>query len=404
MINSVTVVGLGYIGLPTALLIAKSGITTHGFDVDHNKLEQLKKGDIYFDEKDIAAIFSEAQEYFKVSEALEPSDVYIIAVPTPVMDGAADLSYVMEALKTIKSVARDGDLIIVESTVGPADCLQIIMPEIASWQTRCLFAQCTERAIPGNTIDEMINNDRVIGANDDAAAQKAVNVYKSFVCGEVTVTDVTTAAVTKVMENTYRSVNIALANELATLANKLNFNVWEAIALANRHPRVNIHLPGPGVGGHCIPVDPYFLVDKERKISVVREGLKMNESMAEYIVQSLMNMIAEYQINDVSVAILGYAYKKNVDDGRESPAERVIQQLESENIHALVTDPFVERSDFVPLQDALKNANIVLLVTDHDEYKKIDFSQYDHDLIIDTKNFLTNLADADNYFLLGKNL
>jgi UDP-N-acetyl-D-mannosaminuronic acid dehydrogenase len=392
MHKTVCVVGLGYIGLPTALLIANEGINTIGFDVDSTKIHSLEKGKLFFEEHGLSELFASVVAKHSFVPTLNPqsADIYIIAVPTPVAKGTADLKYVFSALEKIRPYFKENALIIVESTVGPRDCVDVIIPAIKKWQKPFLFAHCPERAIPGNTLYEMVHNDRIIGGIDQESQKVTQELYAQFVKGKLHLTDVTTAAACKVMENTYRSTNIALANEFAQLAESVGFSVWEAIELANKHPRVMIHQPGPGVGGHCIPIDPWFFVTSDNANGIIERGLLINEEMPSKVVRAVEKLIIQHALKKPIIGILGYAYKKNVDDARETPAEKIILQLEK-NYTTLVHDPFILDTKFVDLAELQEKANILILVTNHDQFSNLDFSTFKKlSFIYDTRNVLSN--------------
>ncbi len=390
--KSVTVLGLGYIGLPTALLIANSGVSVTGFDIDVNKIKSLKKGKLFFEENGLKELFKSvtSKKTFQASTELVSSDVYIIAVPTPQKKGSAELKYVMSALKMIEKVFNPGSLIIVESTIAPRDCVDTIIPEIKKWKKLFYFAHCPERAIPGNTLYEMVHNDRIVGGIDEKSNKLTQQIYAQFVQGNIYTTDPTTAAACKVMENTYRATNIALANEFAKIAQDLDFNVWEAITLANKHPRVNIHYPGPGVGGHCIPIDPWFFVDSKNGNGVIETSLKTNEDVSKFIVAEIKKLSKRHELKDPKVGLLGYAYKKNVDDPRETPTQKLYDLL-SKKYAVLISDPYIKNDNFKNLHDILKNCEIIIVSTDHDVYKAINFRKYRNiKFIYDTRNLFDN--------------
>jgi UDP-N-acetyl-D-mannosaminuronic acid dehydrogenase len=405
MANKICVLGLGYIGLPTSLLLANAGVEVTGFDIDTKKLEKLQKRELYFVEKNLDVLFQEVQKKgtFRVSSEVTPADVFIVAVPTPVSQGVADLKYILSALDLIKSHFEKGNLIIIESTIGPRDCVDILIPYIQKWNIDFKFAHCTERAIPGNTLQEMVHNNRVVGGLDAESSEAAKAVYTLFMEGEILITDPTTAAVCKVMENTYRSVNIALANEFTVLSEDLGFNVWEAINLANKHPRVNIHQPGPGVGGHCIPIDPYFFVTNQNREGITETSLKINEKMPSIVVQYVDVLISKHSLTNPTVLVLGYAYKKNVDDFRETPSAHLVTLL-SGRYEVIVSDYYIDNPTFIEQDEALRNADVVILATDHDNYRNINFTDYPNIVFVyDTKNFLDeeqfNNANAELYKL-----
>lgn len=395
METKVCVLGLGYIGLPTSLLIANSGVKTLGFDIDKNKIKSLNKGRLFFEEKGLKRLFNEVKKKktFNASTKLENSDVFVISVPTPTKKGSADLKYIFRALNLIKPYIKKDNLIIIESTVGPRDCVDKIIPEIKKWKVKFKFAHCTERAIPGNTIKEMVNNDRVIGGIDKESSLAAKKIYSKFSKGNIYLTDTITAAACKVMENTFRSTNIALANEFAKLASRLNFDVWKAIYLANKHPRVNIHYPGPGVGGHCIPIDPWFFVNKRDKNSIIKLGLEVNEKMPHYVRDNVKALINKHRLKNPKIGLLGFAYKKNVNDYRETPAEIILNTFRKE-YKVFVNDLYIKKNDFVSLDYILSKADVIVLITDHDDYRNIKFSKYPNvKFVYDTRN----LFDLNNF-------
>lgn len=402
-ISLVNVIGLGYIGLPTALLIAESGVAVHGVDVDVKKVNSLKADRLYFSEPGLMDLFLKAKNNFSVSEKPQAADVHLIAVPTPQNQGKVDLKYVISALESLRDYVKNGDLIIVESTIGPLDCREKIAPMIQAWNKRIYFAHCPERAIPGTTIHEMIFNDRIIGAQDRNAKKKCLELYKRFVKGSLLITDPTTAAISKLMENTYRSVNIALANEFAQLVEDLHCDVWEAISLANRHPRVSIHSPGPGVGGHCIPIDPWFFVEHSEKSNLLIEhALKINDEMPSYIVHRAIQLADEHLTKKPVFGVLGLSYKKNVDDMRESPAFPIIKLLEKQG-KVLCSDPHVKNTISEPLENVLQRANSIIVVTDHDIFKSIKFKKYQNiQVIFDTRNCISHTQLKDTNIKLFK--
>jgi UDP-N-acetyl-D-mannosaminuronic acid dehydrogenase len=407
--TTVSVLGLGYIGLPTALLLAKSGLAVKGYDIDQRKLQKLQKNELPFNELGLDALFKSVlrKKNFSASNTLANSDVYVIAVPTPQINGSADLQFVLKALSEIKKVFASGNTVILESTIGPTDCDNIIIPLLKRWKKEFKFVHCPERAIPGNTLHEMVHNDRIIGALDKKSAIFATQLYKKFVKGDLFTTTPMIAAACKVMENTYRAVNIALANEFTQLADQLGFNVWEAIELANKHPRVNIHQPGPGVGGHCIPIDPWFFVHNSKN-GVISKALSINDHMPKYVAEKTVELLRKNKLRNPTIGILGYAYKKNVDDSRETPSESIARSLEKK-FRILVTDPFVTKTarKMDTLSEVLSEADVIIIATDHDQYAQIKFGKYSQlKLIIDTKNIL-HLKQMGNaktvLYTLGKN-
>jgi nucleotide sugar dehydrogenase len=408
--QTVSVVGLGYIGLPMALLLARAGHRVQGFDITQAKVNQLNNGKLYFSEPGLDELFAEvrALQTFSAGTTLQPADTFIVAVPTPQHNGAADLSFVHSALAAIKQVFRPGNLVIIESTIGPRDAVDVLIPEITGWGMEFSFAYCPERAIPGSTLNEMVNNDRIIGSEDQVSLDKAKQLYSSFVTGELLTTSTTVAASCKVMENTYRAVNIALANELAVLADQLQFDVWEAIKLANHHPRVKLHQPGPGVGGHCIPIDPWFFVSHSQRPSLIERALTLNDQMGQYVANQVKGLIEELGLTNPVIGILGYAYKPNVDDARETPTEHILHHLVG--LTTLVSDPHVTQThtttQLKPEAEVLAQADVVIIATAHAHYHNLDFNHCPKlKLIYDCHNCLPMASYAASqvpYRALGK--
>jgi UDP-N-acetylglucosamine 2-epimerase (non-hydrolysing) len=376
--DKICVVGLGYMGLPTSLLFAKEGYSVSGFDINEDKISKLNQGVCPFDETGLPDLLTNVLETgrFKAYSKVIPSDIYVIAVPTPHENSKCDLTYVIKAAKSVAEVVKDGDMVIIESTIKPRTCTDYVLPIFEKIGKRIDLVHCPERAIPGETLKEIVNNDRIIGASSEKAKQRAKYLYKSFVKGEIFTTDLVTAECVKLMENTFRDVNIALANEFSMLADELGFNVWEAIKLANRHPRVNILQPGPGVGGHCIAIDPWFLVEDTKSAKLIKTAREINDKMPSVVVDRLLKK------NDfkegIKVGVLGVAYKKNVDDARETPAEHIIEILKKKGCEVVAHDPHVQ--DWVmPIEKDLNKvmswAESIILVTDHDEYNFVKRSE-----------------------------
>ncbi|MBT8131402.1 MAG: nucleotide sugar dehydrogenase, partial [Gammaproteobacteria bacterium] len=368
--RSISVIGMGYMGLPIACLLAEAGHGVAGVDLDKRKVDAINRGDCPFDEPGLPDLLERAlkQQALSANTAVASSDVYLIAVPTPHKAQSSDLSFVFSAADAIAAVARDGQLVIIESTIPPKTCRRL--QEFFKGRGLALdVVHCPERALPGSTLDELVGNDRIIGAATREAASRAQEIYGSFVTGQIFVTDQVTAECVKLVENTFRDVNIAFANELADICDELEVDVFEVIDLANRHPRVNVLKPGPGVGGHCIPIDPWFLVENTRSGDLVRQARKVNDQRPRTIANKVIGLAKEKQGNRVGV--LGVAYKANVDDCRETPAAALVSHLESAGLEVRYHDPFVEswnceRSPSVADLDSW--ADVLVLVTDHDEY------------------------------------
>jgi len=305
----------------------------------------------------------------------ESADVFIIAVPTPfTRDKKGDLSYIKSAAKNIAPLICKNNLIILESTSPPGTCKDVLEPIFKSFNLEVgkdyYLAHCPERVLPGYTLKELIQNDRIIGGINRESAEKAAQFYKVFVEGNIYITDSTTAEMVKLMENTYRDVNIALANELAKICEKLGINAWEVIRLANLHPRVNLHTPGPGVGGHCIAVDPWFIVEKcPDDTKIITLSRKINDSMPEYTVARIREIVEG--INNPKITVLGVAYKGNIDDTRESPALEIIAGLEKTGIKYSIYDPHVRefKYELSSLKDAFKGADCAVILANHNEFR-----------------------------------
>lgn len=396
----ICIVGLGYIGLPTALLFANKGHKVIGYDIKNTLIDKITTGTLPFSEPKLLQLYKKViqSNTFHVSKSLEQANVYLIAVPTPLDKNSksADLSSVKDAAKNIALVLKQGDLVILESTVSPGACKNILIPLLESSGyvagTDFFVSHCPERAIPGNTIYEMIHNDRIIGSNDKKSGQMTQQLYSSFVKGKFYQTTLSTAEIVKLMENTYRDINIALANEFAQIADDCQINIWEAIKLANNHPRVNILKPGPGVGGHCISIDPWFLTgisSQRRIISLARE---INDSMPNYVFQIVKKVVSD--LVSPTITVLGVAYKGGVDDTRETPALKFIKLVENEGYNVKVHDPHVKEFEYeiLGLEEAVKDSDCIVVLTDHLEFlefnpKKISVLMRNKN-VVDSRNIL----------------
>lgn len=390
--KKICLLGLGYIGLPTAALFATRGYKVVGVDINNEKVEEISKGIVYFDEIGLKDLVREALDSgnLTLKNNVEEADIFIIAVPTPLNEKQKkpDLEYVKSAAEMIKEVLKKRDLIILESTVPPNTSRKILIPILNGSSAfkdgvDYYLAHCPERAIPGNTIYELINNDRIIGGIDKTSCEKAKEVYSHFVKGKMYLTDITVAETIKLMENTYRDINIALANEFAKISEEIGINVWEAIELANKHPRVNILNPGPGVGGHCIAVDPWFLVEDSIESKIIKLAREINNSMPEHVIYLIEKTVKD--IKNPTITILGVAYKKNVDDTRNTPALEIIRLAKNRGWRVKIHDPLVKKFKYplLNLNDALEDTDCAVIVTDHDVYKEIDLSGY---TVVDTRN------------------
>ena len=383
--ESIAVVGMGYMGLPIASLLAQAGYQVTGVDLNTDKVAAINAAQCPFDEVGLPELIHKvvSQGYLQASTDIPSSDTYLVAVPTPHKNSRCDRSYVFSAAEAIAKVAKDGQTVIIESTISPQTSI-----EVAKLFTNAGLnidvVHCPERAIPGQTLHELVNNDRIIGALNRDAQQKVKTIYQSFVNGEVFLTDLTTAECIKLVENTSRDVGIAFANELSTVCEELNVDVYEVIRLANRHPRVNVLTPGPGVGGHCIPIDPWFLVENTKAGEFIRLARKINDQRPLDIANNIVQQAKAQSLT--KIAILGVAYKPNVDDCRETPAEPLVKVLVEAGLEVKYHDPFVPQwqvQEEKNLESLLAWADITVLVTGHDCYRHIQ-DKYDSINLVDT--------------------
>lgn len=424
----ICVIGLGYIGLPTAAMFAKAGCTVVGVDKNPNVVDALNGGRITIEEDGLEELVQRVTRDGSLRASLTPeeADVFIIAVPTPITaEKNADMSYVAAAASELVSYLRKGNTVILESTspMGTVDGLMIPILEKSGLKAGEDFyiGHSPERVIPGQILKELVENSRISGGIDMASAEKIAQIYKSFVKGEIYLTDARTAELCKLAENTYRDVNIAFANELAQICENSDINVWEAISLCNKHPRVNIHQPGPGVGGHCIAVDPWFIVEKQPDTArLIQLSRRINDSMPLHVagrIQAILNTLEGIQ--DPCVTILGVTYKPNVDDMRESPVLHLIDLLKAQGIRVKIYDPHVagkvhigddltETAENRDLMNAAKDSDLLVLGVHHDVFRNLPFAELGqvmrHRNLLDTRNFIlpeTAQAAGFNAFLLG---
>lgn len=396
--GKICVIGLGYIGLPTATMFATHGYNVVGADINLEVVESLNHGKIHIElEPEMKELIQKAikSKNLIIKSKPEEADIFIICVSTLLneKEKKAELKYVISATESILPYIKKENLIILESTSPPGTTLNVVVPIIERVISikDVYVAHCPERVIPGNMLKEFINNDRIIGGINKESSQKAKEIYKSFVKGNIYLTDATTAEMIKLMENTYRDVNIALANEFAKICENLNINVWEAIELANKHPRVNIHKPGPGVGGHCIPVVPWFIIEKSsNNANLIPFARNINISMPNYVVEIVEKEMKH--IKNPVITIFGVAFKANIDDISETPAIPIIKLLEKKNYKIKIYDPFVKkfRYNLSSLNDAVKDSDCILILTDHDDFKMIDIDKIKdlmrNKILIDTRN------------------
>lgn len=406
--SKVSVIGLGYIGLPTAAVIASRGVEVLGVDVSEHAVNTINQGKIHIVEPDLDMLVQAAVTTGKLKASLspEPAEAFMIAVPTPFKENKSpDLSYIRAALENIAPVISKGNLIVLESTspVGTTDKISawlaelrpdLVMPHQDPDKADVFIAHCPERVLPGRVLQELVSNDRIIGGITERCAQKAVALYHLFVRGECLLTNARTAEMAKLTENSFRDVNIAFANELSMICDHLKINVWELIKLANRHPRVNILSPGPGVGGHCIAVDPWFIVDSApEQAQIIRKAREINDSKPHYVIDKIKQ--AADQFKKPVIACLGLAFKADIDDLRESPAlDIAMALLDSDVGEILLVEPNIKQlpnkhakhsARLTPLPQALEQANILVVLVDHKQFKTLHPADVATKVVIDTR-------------------
>lgn len=395
----INVIGLGYIGLPTALMFASHGVNVVGTDYNNELVDTLKSGKTTFEEEGLDDLFNDAvAKGIQFSNKYISTDTYIVAVPTPYdkVSKKIDACYIIAAVKDVMNVCPKGSTVVIESTVSPGTIDKFIRPVIEDngfvIGKDINLVHAPERIIPGNMVYELKHNSRTIGVDDKNIGEKVKALYASFCQGEIVVTDIRTAEMTKVVENTYRDINIAFANELAKICRSDNMDVYEIIRIASMHPRVNILQPGPGVGGHCISVDPWFLVgDYPGLANIILAARKINDSMPEFVLERVHNIMREKGMTDLTrVGLYGLTYKENVDDVRESPSLQLLEAMEKHLAPALKTyDPYVKRdvvkNQYHDFNAFLNDVDLVVIMVSHDEVKK-NMDKLAEKIILDTKN------------------
>jgi len=384
----VVMMGLGYIGLPTAALIAGKGIQVHGVDINPNTVDTINQGKIHIVEPDLEGLVHLDVQKGNLKADVKPAeaDVFLIAVPTPFKGNnhEPDISYVESAARMIIPYLREGNLVILESTspVGTTEkigkWIHEAKPELDG---KIFLAYCPERVLPGRILYELENNERAIGGIDEISTEKAVAFYSRFVKGQLHKTNARTAEMCKLVENSYRDVNIAFANELSMISDKAGINVWELINLANKHPRVNILQPGPGVGGHCIAVDPWFIVhDFKEDSKLIRSAREVNNYKAEWVIEKIISSAKSFKISNSRKAIVGcfgLAYKPDIDDLRESPALEIAEKLYNNEFEVLAVEPNIQslkKLKLVSVSEALEKVDIVVLLVNHKAFQGINLS------------------------------
>lgn len=413
--KKVSVIGLGYIGLPTAAVVASRGIDVIGVDVIQASVETINAGKVHIVEPDLDIIVRGVVNTGKLraTTSPEPADAFVIAVPTPFKQNEEsnhdpDISFIKAAAKAIAPVLEKGNLVILESTspVGTTEKLSNWLKELRDDLTfpqekgdvaDIKIAHCPERVLPGYVLQELVSNDRLIGGLSKACSERAVEFYNTFVRGECIITNARTAEMAKLTENAFRDVNIAFANELSVICDKLKINVWELVKLSNRHPRVNILNPGPGVGGHCIAVDPWFIVNScPEEATLIRQARETNDAKPHYVINQIIRAANEFK--RPVIAFLGLSFKADIDDLRESPALQIVESLVNQNIGQLfAVEPNIQSIPKVlveagvelsSLDEALEKANIVVILVDHKEFQTVDRSRLVTKVVIDTRGIV----------------
>jgi UDP-N-acetyl-D-mannosaminuronic acid dehydrogenase len=417
----VSIIGLGYIGLPTAAVFASRKVKVIGVDVNQHAVDTINRGHIHIIEPDLDMVVHAVvrEGYLRATTRPEPADAFLIAVPTPFKEGPTghhhpDMDYIESASKSVAAVLKAGDLVILESTspVGATEQMaawlaearpELTFPQTHGESSDIRIAYCPERVLPGQVLRELVQNDRVIGGMTPKCSEAATRLYKTFVQGECVITNARTAEMCKLTENSFRDVNIAFANELSIICDKLDINVWELVKLANRHPRVNILQPGPGVGGHCIAVDPWFIVsqspDQARLIRCARE---VNDSKPAWVVDkvkttanALVKTSPKRNLDSLRITCLGLSFKANIDDTRESPALDIVRALAREYPgQVLVAEPHLnslppslseERVTLVSTEEAINRADVIVMLVDHSSFKQITAAMIGNRALVDTR-------------------
>ncbi|MEH7416514.1 nucleotide sugar dehydrogenase [Neobacillus drentensis] len=407
-------VGLGYIGLPTSIMFAKHDVNVVGVEIRPEVVELLNSGIIHIEEPGLQEALNEVIEKgtFRATLSPEKADAFIIAVPTPNNDDlykSCDLTYVLSAVNSVIPYLEKGNVLIVESTIAPRsmdDYVKPLVEEAGFTVGKDIFlVHCPERVLPGQILHELIYNNRIVGGITPECTEAGAMVYSTFVKGEIIKTTAKTAEMSKLMENTFRDVNIALANELTKVCNELEINALDVIEMANKHPRVNLHYPGPGVGGHCLAVDPYFIVAKApEQAQIINLSRSVNTSMPEYVVNNVNTLMEN--VDGKVITVFGLTYKGNVDDIRESPAMEIYEMLEEQGKYEVrAFDPHVEGDIVInDMEEAVNKSDLILLLTDHSEFKELDFSKMtkmNNKRIFDTRNIMKNVPADFDYINFG---
>ena len=384
MDKKISVIGLGYIGLPTAALLASRGYDVHGVDVVQNTVDIINRGEIHIIEPELDAFVKEVvlnSKKLKASTEYMEADIFIIAVPTPFHEGfVPNIDYIISVTKSIAPFLRENNMIILESTspIGTTDKIEALLREEGVDTSKLFISHCPERVLPGKIMCELVTNDRIVGGTTIESTKITAQFYRTFVKGEVLETDAKTAEMAKLTENSYRDTNIAFANELSILCDKFGINVWELIKLTNRHPRVNVLQPGAGVGGHCIAVDPWFIVHAGgADAKMIRTAREVNTYKTEWVIEKIKNEVLEFELEHnkkAKVACMGLAFKPNIDDLRESPALMITKRLIAEGIEVLAVEPNIEsfkEFEIYNYKEALEKADIITFLVGHKEFTNL---------------------------------
>ncbi|MBM7615472.1 nucleotide sugar dehydrogenase [Alkaliphilus hydrothermalis] len=407
----ICVVGLGYIGLPTAAILASIGFNVVGVDINPKIIDLVNNKKIHIEETDleevVATVVSKGNLVAKTQP--EEADAFIVAVPTPkTEDNACEVKYIISAMKSLIPYLKKGNTVIVESTIAPGTMEEVVLPlieEAGFLVGKDLYlAHCPERVLPGKILFEIVNNDRIVGGYTALCGSKAADIYKAFTKGNILISSLKVAEMTKLVENTFRDINIAFANELVKVCDELNINVHEVIQLANRHPRVNILQPGPGVGGHCLAIDPYYIVSKApNSAKLTATAREINSSMPIYVVSKVKELVRD--IENPRIAALGMTYKENIDDVRESPSLEIINLLMKENYEVRCYDPHVTKNlgQVKNLDQAIEGADLILLLVAHNEFVNLNLEAYTkkmrRPMVFDTKNCLERTNNMQVIYL-----
>lgn len=409
--ENVCMIGLGYIGLPTAAVMAGKGLRVHGVDVNAEAVRLINSGEVHIHEPDLRGLVREVVDKGLLSAALEPvkAEAFMIAVPTPFKEGhTPDLKFVEAAAKAIAPYLEPGNLVVLESTspVGTTERLAALIKEarpdlkvptrgqmLPGGQGEQLYlAYCPERVLPGKILYELIHNDRVVGGLDEESTLRAKALYSTFVQGELCLSEARTSEMCKLVENAFRDVNIAFANELSLICDELDIDVWNLIDLANRHPRVEILKPGPGVGGHCIAVDPWFIVHSSEQARLIRTARQVNDNKPHWVLSKVKHSASRFK--EPVIAVLGLAFKADIDDLRESPALAIAEAMASENIgKLLIAEPYISalpaslegRATLLSAYDAVREADLVVLLVDHRQFREIGPTMLEGKAVFDTR-------------------